>query len=916
LAVIDAQNATQLQPLRRLGDGLSTGAIAYSADGRLLAVATTAVIYVYDANTLDELNILEHGQTVEYLAFSRDGQRLAAATDDGVTVWTLDSETVIAHWTGAEDNGRVTAFSPDLEMAVFTASTSGATLRQVNDGTPLVTLAGLTDGSVAEFSQDGQTLVSSAGGVVQLWRVSDGVLLATMTGHEDSVDDVAISPDGQIIASISYNEGTLRAWRVENGEELYTLERRGFNAVFSPDGKMLAVQEVGAGPAITIMSTTDGATLATWPAWVASFDQQLQFSPDGKTLLSAGLGVPAQLWRVADGRLLTLLPTHHNGATLNLNHHVAVQSLIFSADGQTLGVCTESGPHLWNVTDGVPLPLAAGHDSYSDNLITSVAYSPDGQWVVSADPEEMRVWSAVDLTLVKTIPNVSPSIDLTFSPDGQILASTNTDGFISLYRTADWSLDRLIEAQENGVRVPLFKPTFSPDGHLLAAIGGFDGNVYLWRTGDATLQGTLMTEKVDEPVSSVVFSPDGQTLAVSLGNDIQLWRIADRILLDTLQGSTADIVALAFATDGATLASLTREQSLRLWQVSDGSTLWEVGTSPAEGFLDRLALAFTPNNQTLVVTSPDGRILTHRAIDGQQLTTWQASTEPIYDIALSPDGQTLVTGGEDSTLRLWRTSDGTLLESRLGLMTGGPCAFSPDLRTVAAGNGRWFFVQNVANGEILAAQDTKYEDTSWTSVVFSLNGQLLAVIPSGSSSVQLWQTINWTPTTVIDSHPEGTDRLAFSPDGETLATSSSEYDNGAIILSRVTDGERLGVLEGHTNTMSDMVFSPDGQTLISASYDDTVKIWRVADGTLMATLKLDDESSPSAVAISPDGALIATGGFPGNTLHLWRAADGVLLATLNGGYSGEMSALAFASDGKLLAAGAEDGTIMLWGVRE
>ena len=113
-----------------------------------------------------------------------------------------------------------------------------------------------------------------------------------------------------------------------------------------------------------------------------------------------------------------------------------------------------------------------------------------------------------------------------------------------------------------------------------------------------------------------------------------------------------------------------------------------------------------------------------------------------------------------------------------------------------------------------------------------------------------------------------------------------------------------------------MTFSPDGQTLISTSYDDTVKMWRVSDGALLATLEPGYESAAGAVAVSPDGGLVVTGELFGNTLHLWRATDGALLATLQGGYSGGMGALAFSPDGTMLAAGAEDGTVTFWGIPE
>ena len=920
LAVINAQNAAQLQPLRRLGNGLITGAVAYSSDGRLLAVATTAVIYVYNAATLDEVHVLEHGQVVGHMAFSPGGDRLAAATDSGVTVWALESGAVTAHWTGTEANGHVTAFSPDLETVVFNSGGAEVMLRRVNDGTPLITLSGLTYSSVAEYSQDGQTLVTEAAGVVQRWRVSDGTLLATMTGHQDSVSDVAISPDGQTVASVSHNEGALRVWQAEDGAQLFAIERGtpgGGSVAFSPDGQTLAVQ--GMGQTIQLLNATDGATLATWPAWAAPFEEQLQFSPDGKTLLSSGLGVPVQRWRVADGVLLGLLPTYLNGAALYRDDDVAVEGLTFSADGQMLGVAADAGPHLWNVIDGVPLLLPTGHDpDYGGGAV--VAHSSDGRWVASGGYDEIRIWRAGDLAPVTAIQMPFGYVyDLAFSPDGQTLASASyRDQYnnVYLWRVADWSFDRVQAAPDAGQPINLSSVSFSPDSQTLAT-GAGDLNVYLWRTSDGEPVDVIPIESSANDTPIPTFSPNGQTLAVRVGNAIQLWNVSDKKLTATLEGHTALIGDLAFSPDGLTLASIAAFDETRLWQLPDGDALWAVGTPATPNTYGQLPLAFSPDGQTLWAGNASGQILARRTSDGQLLDSWEVGPEPISAIALSPDGQTLVSGGEDSVLRLWQTSDGTLLKFRAALRVGYFSAFAPDLRTVVNGDPGGFSAQSVADGATLATHSPPNEDTSWEVVAFSPDGRFLAVGAVGSGSVRLWQTTDWTATTAIGSHAEGTGSIAFSPDGATLATGSTDYDNGLIVLTRVADNSRLHVLEGHDNSINDMTFSPDGQTLISASYDDTVKMWRVSDGALLATLEPGYESAAGAVAVSPDGGLVVTGEqLFGNTLHLWRATDGALLATLQGGYSGGMGALAFSPDGTMLAAGAEDGTVTFWGIPE
>ncbi len=171
IAVISPENAGRVIQLARWGKG-RVNEVAYSPDGRLLAVASSLGIYLYDAEGLEEVRFIETAAWVNSIAFSPDGEMLASGARDGtVNLW------------------------------------------RVADGSLLRTLAGHTDWvlSVA-FSPDGKTLVSGAAdGTVNLWRVADGSLLRTLEGHTGGVDSVAFSSDGETLASGS-RDGTVRLW--------------------------------------------------------------------------------------------------------------------------------------------------------------------------------------------------------------------------------------------------------------------------------------------------------------------------------------------------------------------------------------------------------------------------------------------------------------------------------------------------------------------------------------------------------------------------------------------------------------------------------------------------------------------------------------------------------------------------------
>jgi len=298
VTAISPENADRVVPLARWGKGRINRAV-FSPDGRLLAVASSLGIYLYDAGTLEEVRFIPADAWVRSVAFSPDGQTLVSGSWKTVRLWRVADGTLLRTLEGHTDWVRSVAFSPDGRLLASGSIDGTVRLWRVSDGALLRTLEGHTDWveSVA-FSPDGQTLASGAADTtVRLWRAADGTLLRTLEGHTDWVRSVAFSPDGQTLASGS-DDHTVRLWRAADGALLRTLEGHTgsvTSVAFSPDGQTLASGSVDG--TVRLWGVSDGALLRTLEGhtdWVRS----VAFSPDGRLLSSGSGDGTVRLWGV------------------------------------------------------------------------------------------------------------------------------------------------------------------------------------------------------------------------------------------------------------------------------------------------------------------------------------------------------------------------------------------------------------------------------------------------------------------------------------------------------------------------------------------------------------------------------------------------------------------------------------------
>ncbi len=566
------------------------------------------------------------------------------------------------------------------------------------------------------YNPDGSKIAYNIWDIVYIVDSKTGNLLRILSGHSDDVKCLSFSPDGNKIATASY-DNTCKLWDLQSGKEISTLigHSRGVECIiFSPDGSKIASGSWD--NTIKIWDSNNGAELCNLSGHKSTIES-LSFSPDGKLLASGSRDSTCKIWDIASGSEIR-----------TLTKSVDIFSVDFNPDGSILASAGRDGIKLWDVKSGVKISHDTSLIGHKD-VILDLMFSPNGRMLASGSKDKtIKLWDVDSGDLIRTLIGHEWGVYcLSFSPDGSNIASGGLDKTIRIWDVSSGTVIDTLSGHENNVN----SVKFSPDGNKIASCSD-DRTIKIWDSKSGIELTTFIGYSMANDLS---YSPDGSKLASAWDNRIlTLWDIETGTEIDTLTGHSGNVISVSFSPDGSMIASGSADKTIKLWDASNGT---EIRTLTGHSS-NVMSVSFSPDGSMIASCSTDSTIKLWDASNGTEIRTLTGHSSYVMSISFSPDGSMIASGGADSTVRVWDVNSGMEIHTLKGQSFIIYCVtYSPDGSKIASAGNKMIKIWDANRG--IEISTLKANSICWTArnLSFSPDGKILA---SGSvdNTVKTW----------------------------------------------------------------------------------------------------------------------------------------------------------------------------------
>lgn len=574
--------------------------------------------------------------------------------------------------------------------------------------------------------------------------------------------------------------------------------------------------------------------------------------------------------QVAEARQ-TLSKAFRNNQELRVlsGHSGMIETAVYTKDGKRiLSTGTDAEPRIWDVETGTTMALLKDHSWVQLN---APDFSPDEARIVSSELDnynedtDVRIW------------------------DGQ------TGELLSKFRAHDQAVNGAV---------------FARNGKAIVTVSR-DKTAKIWDTETGKLFTTLSGHPSDAYIGRSSISPDGDRMVTWSGQSAALWNVVTGKFIAELRGHTQTINRVGFDPDGTVIATISWDNTARLWDGVTGALRGEVlsGHSMPVGAMD-----FSPDGTLLATASDDMSVQLWSVKNGELFRKFDAHKSPVKDVNFSPDGKTLLSSSQDGMVRLFDRDS-----SKQTHLFGG---FMKDVDIVKFDSTGQFFLTGARDATIRiwsnprAGEGPQRTTDTIASTVSSKDGTRFLTVQN--STIQIWDSKSGKMVAEIRLE-DWIQRADFGQDNNHIVLTTSKDDMISLGIWQISDGKminRFPIADGDI-VVPALQVAPDGNRVVTGMHNNgsengglitPARIWDLRTGKMVGELA-GKVRGTSTVDFSPDGKRLLTNA--GATMHLWDWETGEAISTIKPD-GDRVRDVAFSPDGKKIISVSSDKIAQIW----